>query len=154
AALPAVRGNDSQACNALLAGVLRAHSNYVNALVANADGSLFCAAVPLPASRLKSATTFRWFQRAVATRATALGDPLISATTGQLAINVAHPLLDSTGQIARVAVVTIELEQLSRTAKQVALPHGATLTLFDRSRTIVARIPSVGSWLGKQVPDS
>jgi PAS domain-containing protein len=34
------------------------------------------------------------------------------------------------------------------------LPAGGTLTLFDRSRTILARFPSGGAWIGHQMPDA
>src|SRR5262249_44286741 len=95
-----------------------------------------------------------WFQRALETRTTALGEPRLSATTGKPAVNVAQPLLDSSGQVRRVVAVTIELEQLSRTAAQVSLPRGASFTLFDRSRMIVARVPSGGPWFGRQIPDT
>jgi signal transduction histidine kinase len=153
-ALPPLRGDDRRACDALLANVLRTNADYVNLTVANPDGTRFCGGAPLQPRLAASATGRAWFQRTVATRATALGEPQLSATTGRLAIMVAHPLLDRTGTVVRVAVATISLDRLNGIASRVALPPGATLTLFDRDRMIIARHPNPEAWLVRQVPDS
>ena len=54
----------------------------------------------------------------------------------------------------RVISATVELSTLSRLVDNLTLPTGATLTMFDRNRTILARNPQPERWVGKQVPNS
>ncbi len=153
-AIPALLADDRPGCDAILTNVLRGHADFVNLTMASRDGELLCAAAPTDSRLLRSAEARAWYQRALATRSTVLGEPQLSATTGREAIIVALPLLDADGAVDRIVAATISLDQLSRTASQVQLPAGATLTLFDRSMRILARWPDGRSWTGKLVPDS
>ncbi len=153
-AIPALLADDRPGCDAILTNVLRGHADFVNLTMASRDGELLCAAAPLDPRLLRSEEARAWYQRALATRSAVLGEPQLSATTGREAIIVALPLLDADGAVDRIVAATISLDQLNRTASQVQLPAGATLTLFDRSMRILARWPDGRSWTGKLVPDS
>ena len=47
ARLPAVRDRNRAACNALFADLLTQHSSYANLGVVDANGSIFCSALPM-----------------------------------------------------------------------------------------------------------
>jgi len=83
ARMPALHADDSPPCVELLTRVLRDHPGYFNLTVANADGSLFCAANPVDPRLLPTVRGRKWFERAMDTRMTAVGDYQISATTGK-----------------------------------------------------------------------
>ena len=152
ARMPPLSGDDSRPCVELLTRILRDHPGYFNLTVANADGSFFCAAAPIDSNLLPDARGRTWFERVLQNRTTAVGDYQISATTGKPAIVVAHPLVDASGSIARIATATIGLDQLHQSISRAELPKGATLTLFDRTRTILARFPDGDAWVGRQIP--
>jgi two-component system, cell cycle sensor histidine kinase and response regulator CckA len=153
AQLPAIGADDPRACLDVLPKILRDHPGYFNLTVANADGSFFCTANPIDPRRLTNARGRSWFERARQTRTTAVGDYQISATTGQPAIVVAHPLLDASGTVTRIVTATIGLDQLHQIASHADLPASATLTLVDRTRTILAHVPDGDAWVGKKVPE-
>ena len=111
AEFPPLRANDPGACQEMLPNVLRAHPGYLALSVANADGTLFCSAVPPGRRPLVNASQRVWFDRVMRSRTTATGDFQISAATGKPAIVVAHPLLDSSGSVSRILVVTIDLDR-------------------------------------------
>jgi len=154
AEFPPLRASDPRGCQEMLPNVLQAHPGFLTLSVANADGTLFCSAAPPDRRLLVNASRRVWFERVMGSRTTATGDFQISAATGKPAIVVAHPLLDATGAVSRIVIATIDLDQLSSVAAGAELPAGGTLTLFDRSRTILARFPSGGAWIGHQVPDA
>jgi two-component system cell cycle sensor histidine kinase/response regulator CckA len=156
---PALRGSDPGPCTDLLVKILRDHPDYVNIGVVNGDGSGFCSAVPfIPRAKVQELAGFRpvvetkWFRRAIETKSTAIGDYQISATSGQPALIVAQPIIDTSGAVERVAYVTIGIRSVNRIVSQLQFPPGTMLALFDRNRTIVARYPEPDRWLGQSLP--
>ena len=154
AEFPPVRAADPRECQNLLPNVLHAHPRYLTLAVANADGTLFCSAATPDRLGLANASSRIWFERVIERRTTVIGDYQFSAATGKPAIVMAHPLLDAAGGVSRILVATIDLTELNAAVSSTDLPLGATLTLFDRSRTILARFPGGSAWIGHQIPDS
>ena len=150
AALPQLRGTDSVACRSLLSNALRANPDYVNLSAANVDGSMFCTGANVDPRPFGTARGRSWFERAVRTNGTSLGEPRLSVATGKLGVAVAHQVLDSAGNIVRILAVTIPLAKLDRVASDVSLPPGTTLTLFDRQGTILTRAPDPEAWVGEE----
>src|SRR4051812_20141537 len=82
AQLPDIQSGDPERCRALLPGVLRNYPGYINIWVDNGD-TRFCEAIPVDLSAAATGPTTRpWYQRAVATRTTAVGDFQFSPVTG------------------------------------------------------------------------
>jgi PAS domain S-box-containing protein len=152
AQFPALRSGDPRHCSELLANVLREHPNFGRLTVMDGTGTRVCssAAVLTPGNVADRA----WFQRVVEAKTTIVGDYQIGRITGTPDIVIAHPILTSSGSVERVIGATVELSTLSRLVDSLKLPAGATLTVFDRNRTILARHPDPERWLGKQVPNS
>jgi PAS domain S-box-containing protein len=148
---PQLGAADPEACQTLLAKVLADHPAYFNLLVTNVDGTIFCSARPIdPARYLR---THAWFERAIRTGTSTIGDYQISATTGKPALVVSEPLFDRSGAVTRVAAASIAVSEFDIGAHSDDLPRGVTLALFDRSRTILSRFPDPEAWVGKQIPD-
>ena len=153
AQLPDVQSNDSARCLALLPGVLRDHPGYINIWVDKPGDTRFCEAIPVdPAVTTLRPTTRPWYQRAVATRTTAVGDFQISPVTGMPDVIIAHPLVSPAGAIEGMVAAAISLEPLNDLAARAQLPAGTTLTLMDRQRRILARYPDGRQMIGQVLP--
>ncbi len=151
AEFPGVREGGSRGCLPLFATILRHHPDYNSLTVSDAAGSWVCgspAPVPVP-----SAADRPWFQRAIRSHAIAMGDFQVSRLTGKPDVVMALPLLDGDGRVQRVVASALGLSQLNRIIGEASLPPGGTLTLFDRSGTILARSPDGEHWVGRRVPD-
>ena len=72
ATLPAVRDRNRTACNTLFADLLAQHSSYANLGVVDANGSIFCSALPMTGPVYAGDRVF--FRRALETRDFAIGD--------------------------------------------------------------------------------
>ena len=154
ALFPALSAVSPAACEALLPNVLRDHPDYVNLVVVNVTGSHFCVGrrVNLEHLSLATAITRPWFQRALHSRTTEVGDYQTGATPGQSDLVVAQPLVDSAGEPIRLVVALLSLEPWHAAASRLQLPPGAALTMFDRHRTILARLPNGPRWVGTHLP--
>jgi PAS domain S-box-containing protein len=152
AEFPMFASSDPAHCGEVLPNILRAHPTYFNINVVNPDGTLFCSATPIGLRARPSVSDQAWFRRLLATRSTALGDYQLSFATGKPAIVVAHPIVDGSGHLVRVVSVTLGLAGLEAVVATAEMPPGATITLFDRTRTVLVRIPNDGHWVGRQAP--
>jgi PAS domain S-box-containing protein len=153
AEFPGLRAADPGACQALLPNILRAHPTFFNVTVTDAHGTSICSAVPVGTGAPGETRGRVWFERALAQRTTVLGDYQLSATTGRPAIVIAHPLLDPAGRVERIINATIGVDLLISVVPRAELPAGATLTLVDRTQTILARFPDGERWIGQKNPD-
>jgi PAS domain S-box-containing protein len=152
AQFPALKSDDPRGCGELLANVLREHPNFGRLTVMDRTGTRFCssAAVFTPGNIADR----DWFRRVVEEKTTIVGNYQIGRITGRPDIVIAHPILTRSGAVERVIAATIDVSTLSRLVDSLKLPAGATLTVFDSNRTILARNPDPERWVGKQVPNS
>jgi len=150
ARLREVRSRDSAACGELFKQLLAQYPLYANLGAADADGDVFCSALP-SGGRINVADR-AYFRRAVQTRDFSVGDYQIGRITGQATVNVAFPLVEG-GRIQAMVIGAISLNWLNDLVRQAGLPDGATLTVADSKGTILVRHPDGGQWVGKVVPD-
>jgi two-component system cell cycle sensor histidine kinase/response regulator CckA len=143
---------DADACRAVLRHVLRDHPGYANLFVLDTGGATVCSSRAVE-SRI-SVGDRPWFQRAMRTHAIVVGDYQVSRATGTPDVIVAFPVLGSAGAVERVLGASLSLDLFGRSIAAIGLPPSATLTLFDRQRTILARAPDGARWIGKTIPDS
>lgn len=147
AELPQVRPAQAPACQALLAGLLRQHRLYANLGAIGPDGVLYCSA--LPQAGPVYAGDRAYFQRAVQSRAFAVGDQQFGRVTRRATINFGHPLLAADGRLEGVVFAALELAWLAEYAGRAALPAGAELLLVDGRGTILVRHPEPERWAGR-----
>jgi len=149
--LPAVRDRDSTACNALFADLLTQHSSYANLAAIDANGNVFCSALPM--TGLVYVGDRVYFRRALETRDFAIGEYQVGRVTGKASVNFGYPVLDDAGHVRAVVVVALDLAWLNELASQAGLPPGSMLTVIDRNGTILSRYPDDGKWVGKLMPE-
>jgi signal transduction histidine kinase/CheY-like chemotaxis protein len=154
AQLPDVQSDDPARCRALLPGVLRDHPGYINIWVDKTTDTSFCEAIPVDAAITKLHPTRPWYQRAVTTRTTTVGDFQISPLTHMPDVIIAQPLVSRSGAIDGVVAAAISLDPLNDIAARAQLPAGTTLTLMDRQRRILARYPDGRNSLGQLLPQA
>jgi signal transduction histidine kinase len=151
ARLPAVRDRNPAACNALFADLLRRHSSYVNLGVADADGNVFCSALPMTGPVYVGDRIY--FRRALETRDFAIGEYQVGRISGKATLNFGYPVLDDAGNVRAVVIAPLDLAWLSELANQAGLPPGSMLTVIDRNGTMLSRYPDEGKWIGKLMPE-
>ena len=147
--LPAVRDLNRAACNALFADLLTQHSSYANLGVIDADGNIFCSAIPgqvYLGDRV-------YFRRAFETRDFAIGEYQVGRLTEKASVNFGYPVLDDAGHVHAVVFAALDLAWLNKLAGQAGLPPGTMLTVIDRNGTILSRYPDDGKWVGKLMPE-
>lgn len=151
AATPQVRAHEPAACTAYLQDLLPAYPEYVNLAAADAQGELFCSAVPT--SGPVTVADRPYFIQAMATGSFAIGDYSVGRVTAQPVIVVALPIRDDAGAPSGVVLASLPLSSLARIGEAVGLPEGAALTIVDRNGTILVREPDPQDWVGKTLAD-
>src|SRR5215468_5884820 len=151
ARLPAVRDRNRTACNTLFADLLTQQSSYANLVVADADGNVFCSALPMTGQVYAGDRVY--FRRAIETRDFAIGEYQIGRVTGKASVNFGYPVLDDAGHVGAVVFAALDLAWLNELASQAALPPGSMLTVIDRNGAILSRYPDDGKWVGKLMPE-
>src|SRR5215813_445260 len=151
ARLPAVRGRNRAACNAVFTDLLTQHSSYVNLGVVDADGNVLCSALPIADPVYLGDRVY--FRRALETRDFAVGEYQVGRITRQATVNFGYPVLDDAGHIRAVVFAALDLAWLKTLASQAGLPPGSMLTVIDRHGTILSRYPDEGKWIGQLMPE-
>src|SRR5882724_6855199 len=151
ARLPAVRDRNRAACNALFADLLTQHSSYANLGVVDANGSIFCSALPMTGPVYAGDRAY--FRRALETRDFAIGEYQVGRISGKATLNFSYSVLDDAGNVRAVVIAPLDLAWLNELAKQAGLPPGSMLTVIDRHGTILSRYPDEGKWVGKLMPE-
>ncbi len=142
---------DQAACARRLAELRGFLPHYANLGVADREGNIRCSAVLLPGP--VNAADRRWFQRAMETGASSVGEFQIGRITGKPVLVLATPLRDPQGEIHQVLFASIELEDLSEWLASLPLPPGAWGALLDAQGILLARWPEGEPSPGTAFPD-
>ena len=149
--LPAVRDRNPAACNALFADLLAQRSSYANLGVIDADGDIFCSALPM--TDPVYAGDRGYFRRAIETRDFAIGEYQIGRITDKATVDFGYPVLDDASHVRAVVFAALDLAWLNELAKQAGLAPGTMITVIDRNGTILSRYPDNGKWVGQLMPE-
>jgi signal transduction histidine kinase len=149
--LPAVRDRNPAACSALFAVLLAQRSSYANLGVIDADGDIFCSALPMTGPVY--AGDRGYFQRIIETREFAIGEYQIGRITGKATVVFGYPVLDDSSHVRAVVYAALDLAWLNELAKQAGLAPGTMITVIDRNGTILSRYPDNGKWIGQLMPE-
>ncbi len=152
ARLPEVRRQDPKRCNRLFADLGKQYPRFVNLGMIAPTGEVICSATPGPSTVNLGGRGD--FYRAVSTREFAIGDYQIASTTGKASINVAYPIISTSGWIDMVLFISMDLDWFTQLAAKAGLPEGATLTVIDLRGTVLARYPDPEQWVGRLVPEA
>src|SRR5262249_55721936 len=105
AAVPTVRDHAAAECNAVLPTLLRQFPQYASLAVLEADGSVWCSGrdgVTLG----RVATDRPYFQRALASKAFAIGEYSIGRVSKIPVLQFAYPVLDAAGDVTGIVLAT------------------------------------------------
>ena len=151
AQLPALRGPDPATCSAFLARILSAYPLYLNFGVADAEGNVWCSAIPL---RTQVSVVDRpYFQAALGTRRFAIGDYQIGRITRQPTLNYAYPIVNTKGGVDAIVFAAQSLDWLTSALGPLEFPSRAELIVTDRLGTVLARLPPVEGAIGQPMPE-
>jgi PAS domain S-box-containing protein len=148
-----VRSGNRQGCEKLLAALFASHSRYANLGVIKTNGT-FLASVRAPAGPANQ-IDLQLLDRALETRAFAIGSFPTENTNGKPIVNFGYPVLDSAGQVQAVVVAELDSDWFDRSGSKLLahLPKGATWTEIDRNGKILVRYPSPETWIGQPFPE-
>lgn len=146
AAAPVVRTSDP-ACNQLLADAVGSVGFIAEIHIVNLDGSIRCASVP-PATIDRAPAELLAQANADKPRA---GEFHQSASDGAPRLPLALRIGDGPGQMPGVAVAHLDLVWMEQRLQRRSLSPGNSLTIVDRTGTILARVPEPERFVGTQI---
>ena len=149
---PVVRDRDAARCSAFFADLVRQYPAYANMGAADADGTVFCSAMPM--REQVNIADRPYFQRAVRSRAFAAGGFQIGRITGRPGVNYCSPVLHASGAVRGVVFAEVDLRWLNRLAAGPRMPEGAVLTMVDSAGTILSRHPDHDRWIGRVMSEA
>lgn len=152
ARLPEVQTQNAARCNTLFADVLEQFPAYANLGVADLEGNVVCSALPLPGP-VKVADR-PYFQRAVQSRAFAVGEYQVGRISGLPSLNFGYPVMDPSGDVQAVVFAAMDLDWISRFVDTVSLPDSSTLTVIDQTGLILASSLDAERSVGSTPPDT
>jgi hypothetical protein len=135
------------ACPALLAGVLKAVSGFVDLVAATPSGEPFCAA--RGATRLPVGLDAAEVRRVAESGNPGRGQYGIDRAAGRATVALATAAVDETGQVRAVVAGALDLGQLERAIVESPLPAGAALMLVDANGIVLSHHPQPERWTGE-----
>ncbi len=147
---PQVRSQNAIACNVILSELMAQYPLYANLAAVDAQGNVFCSAVPL--TEAVNLADRLWFRRAVATRDFSNGEYQTGGLTYRPTYIYADPVFDSQGNLLAIVYAAIDLIRSNPEIAATELPLGSTITLLDSEGTILARYPDPEKWIGQTMP--
>jgi hypothetical protein len=144
---------DGAGCQDLLSRLRSELPDYLSVYVTDERGINVCAA-ERHAVGLDSAGR-EHVAAALAGKPFVTGPRIITRATGRSALPLALPIRDATtGAVTGTVAALLDSGSLDAALAAKPLPSGATLTVADRTGTIIARIPDRTGLLGTRLPDS
>ncbi|RPJ00714.1 MAG: HAMP domain-containing protein, partial [Chloroflexi bacterium] len=145
-----VRSKDPDACNNFFGDVFQDLTIYVNVFVVDTTTARgFCAARDISADPVDN-TPFAWYQAAVETQSFVVSEYRLSPNTGIPIITMAVPAFDDRGELTAVVAAGLSLQWLESSIRRIDFPDATTVTLIDRSGTILARYPTREGLVGSR----
>lgn len=129
--------------------------DYVNAIqVIALDGGVVASSASASQSVEPYAVADRkYFKEALKGADIGVGEPVISRTTGKLAVAFAKRVADAAGKSRVVVSVSLRLENFQSLLKAEQLPAGSVVTLLNESNVVLARTHDAAGWVGKNLSD-
>ena len=149
--LPAVKRQQTEACDSIFAAAKQNFVNYNLLGAADASGNIFCSSAPLSYT---SVAEQPFFKRAMATDGLAVGNYWRDPKTGQKMIHFAQRFLDTDGKVAGIVFAGLDLDWLSEHLRERGLSPTASILIADREGNIIARLPHPEALVGKNMRKS
>jgi signal transduction histidine kinase len=142
-------GTNRAVCENHLSNLRRLSPDYANFGLIETNGAIFCSAQPFDGK--VSAADRPYFQQVIQTKKFCTGVYQVGRLTGQQTLNFGYPVFDEKETFHRVLYASLKLSVLSDAIAHIPLPKDGTITVLDRSGTVVARYPEPEKWVGKSL---
>lgn len=151
---PEISGADAAACSAKLQQFYEISGQFLGMSVAQPDGTVKCMAAQQPVSGTLSSAGQLFFERAVATKAFAVGDVQRGRDSNTPSLTVGLPVLDENGNIKVVVGAGLNVDLLGRRFTNNQFYQYASLILIDRNGTVLLRHPDDEGLVSTNVSDT
>ena len=148
-----VRSLNRSRLRATLSDLQVVYPHYMDLIVADRNGRLVEAVLPLPPGGIVAeGPNGAWFRAVMRDRRFTAGSPLMADRhrppfLGRWVSMLAYPLMEG-GEPAGAIGLVVDLARF-QTVREANLPSGGTLTILDSDGNVVAREPDPARWVGK-----
>ncbi|ALG70657.1 histidine kinase [Azospirillum thiophilum] len=147
-----LRRGEVERCQTYLERLSVRSSNYRSMSVTDTEGRILCSADP---SRIGASLSAQpHFRRAMAQNRFAVGEWTITHSGGGGELPVAIPYTNMEGKRTGVVALSLDVSWLTATFASRPMPENATLTVADRSGTILVKLPGGPGRAGERLPDN
>ncbi len=142
-----IRSSDPGVCRAYVRSLVQQHHDtYTDIGVADTSGHVVCHAQPNVGSMTIADRSY--FRRAISTGTFAVGEYMVGRASGRAAVGFSYPLRDASEAIIGVLFANVDLHQISESLRTEWGSPDLTLSVVDRSGTILARSVDADQWIG------
>jgi hypothetical protein len=145
-----VQALDTAACVPFLAKLQPEVPHLVSLAAIDLQGNLRCRQEIPPAGPTYADRPY--FQQALATQAFAVGELTEARVAKRLVLPVAIPLKGPAGETVGVVAAAIDLQWLTERLRERGVPPGGSITVADRTGTVIAREPMPERFVGTKIP--
>jgi signal transduction histidine kinase len=149
AGLPEVKNHDAVKLQSILTDIHKQNPQYINILVADAEGYVWASAIPPKTT--ETISDRRYFRNAKTTRKFSSGEFVISKFLKRPTIHMAYPLV-SENRFDGVIIVGFDLDVMRTILERAQLTHDANYVLTDHNGIIVNRGVDPATLIGKPIP--
>ena len=149
ALLPEITGEDGSACMARLEQFYKVSEQFLGLSVVQPDGTVRCVAAQGPISETLTSAGPLFFQRAVSTKAFAIGDVQMGPVPAKRNLTLGLPVLDANGNVKVVIGAGLNVNQLAQHITNNQFYQYASLVLIDRNGIVVLRYPDPDQFAGR-----
>ena len=135
-------------CQLLFDKLLKENPLFSIVAALDAHGNVFCSAPAMTEPTNLSDRAF--FQRAVTSRAFAVGDFTVGRISGKPTLHLALPVLSDAGEVTAVVYVGIDLQKMSKFAALAPMPTGASIAMISSDNVFLVRYPDPDRWIGRR----
>ncbi|MEA1672854.1 histidine kinase dimerization/phosphoacceptor domain -containing protein [Nitrospirillum sp. BR 11163] len=153
--LPQVQDHDIVDCGAMARQAMRVHAGYDNIVVADLTGQVWCSGLEGSAGRLLNVADRSYFNQAIKTGRFSVGELVTGRVTGKPSVQLALPYAGRDGNLVGVMLISLNADWLARhfsATGEWTTDH--TLTLADRTGTVVVRLPGNEKFRGTSAKSS
>lgn len=140
-------GQDWSAGGRVLTPFLEAYPQFINLMIADAQGRVMASGVQLKAP-ITLADRPYW-QAMQAQRTFTISDLVVSRSTGKPTLVCAQPVFDDQQQIGAVLIASLDPRCFSQLGVRLGLDPEALLTVIDTQGTVLYRSQDAAQWIGK-----
>jgi signal transduction histidine kinase/HAMP domain-containing protein len=147
-----VRAQEEPACSALFANLLGEYPLYVNLGAANMHGRQYCSGLPM--TRQVEIAERGHFRLAIKYKGLAIDNFPTGQIEAKAVLNLGYPIIERDGRVSGVVFAAFDVANLKQIAGNAALPAYASLAIYDRDGTVLARYPDDETSVGEYRPQA